>query len=142
MKKAIYKDSNGSAFIGFITYADQYKNGEVIAEDTTTNAAAFADAYMTVSSDTNSFGWFGNNLTVGKKYNLRAVYDVETDVSTIFVDGEQVASMEYGTSNSVKNRDDSVYRGFIFYPRASGMEFTLDNVFVGVVDGVKAASNG
>lgn len=142
MKKAIYKDSNGSAFIGFITYADQYKNGEVIAEDTTTNAAAFADAYMTVSSDTNSFGWFGNNLTVGKKYNLRAVYDVETDVCTIFVDGEQVASMEYGTSNSVKNRDDSVYRGFIFYPRVSGMEFTLDNVFVGVVDGVKAASNG
>ena len=97
---------------------------------------------MTVGSDLQGFGWFGKNLTVGESYNLRAVYDVETDVCTIFVDGEQVASAEYGTSNSVKNRDDSVYRGFIFYPRVSGMEFTLDNVFVGVVDGVKAANNG
>ena len=140
MKKAVYKDVNGSAFIGFITCADQYKNNVVIVENTTTNAAAFADSYMTVSSDSQSFGWFGENLAVGKKYNLRAVYDVETDVCTVFVDGAQVASAEYGTSNSVKNRDDSVYRGFIFYPRVSGMEFTLDNVFVGVVDGVKTVN--
>jgi len=136
MNKAVYKDAKGSAFIGFITYADQVSSSITI-QNTTTNAAAFADVYMTVSSDASSFGWFGETLSVGKKYNLRAVYDVETDVCTVYVNGVEVASAEYGTSNSVKSRDDSVYRGFMFYPRVSGMEFTLDNVFVGVIDGVE-----
>ncbi len=140
MNKAVYKDTKGSAFIGFITYEDQTSSG-VTVQNTTTNGAAFADVYMTVTSDTQSYGWFGESLTVGKSYNLRAVYDVETDICMIYVNGEQVASAEYGTSNAVKNRDDSVYRGFIFYPRVTGMEFTLDNVFVGVVDGVEAVNS-
>lgn len=139
MNKAVYKDTNGSAFIGFITYADQ-TSGDIIIQNTTTNGAAFADVYMTVTSDAKSYGWFGESLIVGKKYNLRTVYDVETDICTIYVNGEQVASAEYATSKSVNNRDDSVYRGFIFYPRVSGMEFALDNVFVGVVDGVEAVN--
>ena len=139
MNRAVYKN-NGAAFVGFITYADQVSNGVTI-QGTTTNGAAFADAYMTVTTDAQSYGWFGESLVVGKSYNLRIVYDVETDICTVYVNGEQVASAEYGTSNSVKNRDDSVYRGFIFYPRVSGMEFTLDNVFVGVVDGVEAVSS-
>ena len=139
MNTAVYK-SNGAAFVGFITYANQ-SNGSITIQDSTTNAAAFADAYMTVSNDAQSYGWFGESLVVGKSYNLRVVYDVETDICTVYVDGEEVASAEYGTSNSVKNRDDSVYRGFIFYPRVSGMEFTIDNVFVGVVDGVEIVNS-
>lgn len=134
MTKAVYKDT-GSAFFGFITYADQYKSGSLICENTTTNVAAFADFYLKVSSDASTYDWFGYTLDVGTTYNIRTVYDVETDTVSVYINGSLATTV---SSYATTPKTDSVFRAFTFYPRIAGLEFTLDNVFIGVVDGVAA----
>ena len=136
MTKAVYKDTTGSAFFGFITYADQIKNGSVICEDTTNNAAAFADFYLKVSSDATTYTWFGYTLDVGATYNIRTVYDVESNTVSVYINDALVTTV---SSYATSPKSDSVFRGFMFYPRIGGYEFTLDNVFIGVVNGVAAS---
>ncbi len=132
MTKAVYR-SNGAAFSGFL---GKFTVGGV--ENATTDNACFSNAYIAVAENLNTYNWFGYTLNVGTTYNIRTVYDVTTDITSVYINGELVGSADSGCNSTVKGNDDSVFYGFMFYPRISGYEFTLDNVFIGVVDGVAA----
>ena len=130
MTKAVYR-STGVAFSGFL---GKFTVGGI--ENATTDNACFSNAYLEVAESLDTYKWFGYTLNVGTTYNIRTEYDVTSDITSVYINGTLVASEEFGCNNTVKGNDDSVFYGFMFYPRKAGYEFTLDNVFIGVVDGV------
>ena len=116
-------DGDNSMFAGFI-----------MPDGNTDNNSAFSDVYVKVTEEKNSFTWFDKTLELNTEYILRAEYDIETDTTYAYVNGELVAYGEFANNSVTKNNGDTRLGGFFFYPRTSGMCFTLDNVFLGHTD--------
>ncbi len=121
--EAAYRLDGNAMFAGFI-----------MAGGNTDNNSAFTDVYVKVPEDKSTFTWFGKELSVGTEYILRAEYDIETDTTYAYVNGELAAYGEFANNSTTKNNDDTRLGGFFFYPRVSGMCFTLDNIFLGHTD--------
>ena len=134
--KMAYKDTSGSLFAGLLGDANAADDLDQ-SRPTSSNVAAISDQYMSYASGATTYGWYGATLNIGETYKICIVYDVETGNSDFYVDGVLVSDDMNAHATKVV-ADTSLFYGAFFYPRASGCTFTLDNVYLGVIDGVIA----
>ena len=122
--------SGGSLFAGLL--GEFYYNGE--STPTTRNNGGIC--YSTVNYvDESTYTWFGQTLSIGTTYKIALVYDIEINKCSVYVDGQLVAEESFTRTNT----DDSVFYGVFFLSRQSGgCKYSLDNVYLGVIDGVVA----
>ena len=92
---------------------------------------------MSYASGATTYGWYGATLNIGETYKVAIVYDVETGKVDFYVDGVLVSDDMNAHATKVV-ADKSLFYGVFFYPRKDGCKFTLDNVYLGVIDGVIA----
>jgi hypothetical protein len=135
----VYRDTSGSLFAGLL--GDYNVTGTKADKDqtrpTTANNGAISDQYMSYASGATTYGWYGATLNIGETYKVAIVYDVETGLADFYVDGVLVSDdMDAHATKVVA--DKSLFYGVFFYPRKDGCKFTLDNVYLGVIDGVIA----
>ena len=81
-------------------------------------------------------------LNNGVRYNLRIENNIETNITKVYVNGEYVGEGNYGTSEVIdyataNGNTNTKMDAFVFYLRAAST-MTLDNICLGVVDGVVA----
>lgn len=125
----VYVDG-GSFFGGFL--GEHYLSGESLPTTKTDGAINYDTALYAEGATT--LDWYGYTFEVGTTYKLALVYDIETDICSVYVNNTLIAEDDY----SSKIADDSVFYGVFFYPRVNGCVYTFDNVYLGVIDGVVA----
>ncbi len=126
-------NSSGNIFTGFLT-ADA---------ELTTNNSCFEVGYANTKDTAAPFNYFtffedDAPLNMGVRYNVRVEYSTETGMTSVYINGELVGVANYGTVNPTDyNNPNNALGGFLFYCRRAA-SITLDNVCVGVINGVVA----
>ena len=127
---AVSNVSGGSLYGGLL--GEFYYNGETTP--TTRNNGGICYNAVTYI-DESTYTWFGQTLNIGTTYKIALVYDIETNKCSVYVDNIFVAEDSFTRTNT----DDSVFYGVFFLSRqAGGCKYSLDNVYLGVIDGVIA----
>ena len=126
-------NSSGNIFTGFLT-ADA---------EITTNQSCFEVGYANTKDTAAPFNYFtffedDAPLNMGVRYNVRVEYSMETGMTSVYINGELVGVANYGTSAATDySNPNNALGGFLFYCRRAA-SITLDNVCVGVINGVVA----
>ncbi len=126
-------NASGNIFTGFLT-ADA---------EMTTNDSCFEFGYADTLDQAAPFNYFtffekSVPLNMGVRYNVRVEYSMSTGTSNVYVNGELVGTANYGTVNPTDyNNPNNALGGFLFYCRRAA-SITLDNAYIGVIDGVVA----
>ena len=134
--KVAYKTGTGGSCFGGLLGV-KYDAASIIPDaPITTNPGAFMDNGITApSANATTFTWLGQTFNIGETYKITIIYDVETKTSNIMVNGKTVATDQTFTATY---KDNSVFYGACFYPRINGNTFTIDNAYLGVINGVIA----
>ena len=126
-------NSSGNIFLGFLT-ADA---------EITTNNSCFEVGYANTKDAAAPFNYFtffekDAPLNMGVRYNVRVEYNTDSGNTSVYINGEHVGTANYGAAGATDyNNPNNALGGFLFYCRRAA-SITLDNVCVGVINGVVA----
>ena len=126
-------NASGNIFTGFLTPDAEF----------TTNNSCFELGYADTLDQAAPFNYFtffekSVPLNMGVRYNVRVEYSMSTGTTDVYVNGELVGTANYGTKDPTDyNNANNALGGFLFYCRRAA-SITLDNAYVGVINGVVA----
>lgn len=134
-------NSSGNCFLGFLTPQDYENNtySTLTLSNSNVFELGYADTFDT-AAPFNYFTFFEKSalLNMGVRYNLRVEYSMATGTTDVYVNGELVGTANYGTVNPTDyNNPNNALGGFLVYSRRQ-CEITMDNIYVGVINGVVA----